>query len=54
MTCMEAWNIVAPLIAEHMNRIPHESGQLNALDEAYVRVFGACLKQDERERSEDA
>ena len=50
MTCLEAWHIVAPLIVEHMNRIPHENGRLNALDEAYVRVCGACIKQDERER----
>ena len=54
MTCLEAWHIVAPLIVEHMNRIPHENGRLNALDEAYVRVCGACIKQDEREREESA
>ena len=50
MTCLEAWHIIAPLIVEHMNRIPHESGQLNALDKAYVRIWGACIKQDECEK----
>lgn len=50
MTGMEAWSIVSPIIASHMN---HWHGNLDALDEAYVMVFGALNEHDKREREAD-
>ena len=46
MTGLEAWSIVAPILAAHMN---HFKGSLDALDEAYVITFGALKKLDEAE-----
>lgn len=51
MTPMEAWSIVAPILAAHMGRIPHDKGGLNPLDEAYVIVCGALQKM-EKEQNE--
>lgn len=51
MTPMEAWSIVAPILAAHMERIPRDGG-LDALDEAYVIVFGALRKEQERREVE--
>ena len=56
MTGLEAWNIVAPILAAHMERIPHvKNGKyvgLNALDEAYVTVYGALSEHDEHRKHE--
>lgn len=52
MTGMDAWSIVAPILSSHMNNIPHvQNGKhvvLNALDEAYVVVYGALSEHDKR------
>lgn len=51
MTGLEAWGIVAPILAAHMR---HYNGNLDALDEAYVLVFGALREYDEkREEAEE-
>ena len=55
MTGMEAWHIVAPLIAAH-SVAQHErngSPSLNLLDEAYIIVFGALKEHDERRKQEE-
>ena len=51
MTGMEAWHLVAPLIAAH-SVAQHVKGgsQLNVLDEAYIVVFGALKEHDERRK----
>lgn len=60
MTGTDAWSIIAPILAAHMERIPHErDGQftgLNLLDEAYVIACGALQRYDEweKQRKEDA
>lgn len=51
MTGSEAWSIIAPILAAHMQRIPHgeETGKytgLNLLDEAYVITCGALQRFD--------
>ena len=51
MTGLEAWSIVAPILAAQMN---HYKGYLDALDEAYVLVFGALKKLDEEEAKDNA
>lgn len=54
MTGMEAWHIVAPLIAAH-SVAQHErnvSPSLNLLDEAYIIVFGALKEHDEKVKQE--
>ena len=54
MTGMEAWHLVAPLIAAH-SVVQHErNGRsiLNSLDEAYIIVFGALKEHDERRKQE--
>lgn len=48
MTGMEAWSIVAPILAAHM---VNRGGALNALDEAYITVFGALNKLDDADKS---
>ena len=51
---MEAWSLVAPLIAAH-SVAQHErngSPSLNSLDEAYIIVFGALKEHDERRKQE--
>lgn len=50
MTGKEAWSIIAPLLAAHMN---HYHGDIDDLDEAYVLTFGALNEFDKR-RSENA
>lgn len=52
MTPMEAWSIVAPILAAHslVTSIAYD-GKLNAIDEAYVIVFGA-LNKLEKEQSD--
>lgn len=54
MTGMEAWHLVAPLIAAH-SVAQHQAGgkyELNVLDEAYIVVFGALKEHDERTKEE--
>lgn len=51
MTGQEAWSIIAPILAAHMERIPHDNGTghysgLNLLDEAYVITCGALQRFD--------
>lgn len=47
MSGMEAWGIVAPILAAHT---VHRNGDsLNALDEAYVITFGALKQFDDQE-----
>lgn len=52
MTGMEAWHLVAPLIAAHSVAQHTADGdyQLNVLDEAYIVVFGALKEHDERRK----
>lgn len=55
MTGKEAWGIIAPILAAHMNDISHHDKNgvytgLNALDEAYVLVFGALSEYDEKRK----
>lgn len=54
MTGMEAWSLVAPLIAAHSvaQHTVSNSQELNVLDEAYVIVFGALKEHDERRKQE--
>lgn len=54
MTGMEAWSLVAPLIAAHSvaTHTANGSPSLNALDEAYIVVFGALKEHDERRKQE--
>jgi len=40
MTPMEAWSIVAPILAAHSTGAGYD-GKLNPLDRAYVIVYGA-------------
>ena len=49
---MEAWSLVAPLIAAHSVAQHERNGsyQLNVLDEAYIVVFGALKEHDERRK----
>ena len=55
MTGMEAWHIVAPLIAAHCVATHTANGcsSLNALDEAYIIVFGALKEHDEKLKQEE-
>lgn len=48
MTGMEAWSIIAPILAAHTVRRNGDS--LNALDEAYVLVFSVLNRYDEMEK----
>lgn len=53
MTGMEAWVIVAPILAAHS--VPHKTGgkqNLDALDEAYIIVYGALKEHDEKVKQE--
>lgn len=53
MTGMEAWAIVGPILAAHS--VPYNiSGKryLNALDEAYIIVYGALKEHDEIRKQE--
>ena len=54
MTGMEAWHLVAPLIAAHSVATHEANGspELNALDEAYIVVFGVLKEHDERRKQE--
>jgi len=52
---MEAWHLVAPLIAAH-SVAQHErngSPSLNLLDEAYIIIFGALKEHDEKRKKEE-
>lgn len=55
MSGMEAWHLVAPLIAAHSVAQHTASGspELNALDEAYIIVFGALKEHDEKRKQEE-
>lgn len=52
MTGMEAWHLVAPLIAANSVAQQERNGSpsLNLLDEAYIIVFGALKEHDEKEK----
>ena len=51
MTPMEAWSVVAPILAAHsIATSPAYDGKLNAIDEAYVIVFGALKELEERKK----
>lgn len=54
MTGMEAWHLVAPLIAAHSVAQHQANGEykLNVLDEAYIVIFGALKEHDKRKREE--
>lgn len=51
---MEAWHLVAPLIAAHSvaTHTANGSPALNALDEAYIVIFGALKEHDEKRKQE--
>ena len=53
MTGMEAWHLVAPLIAAHsaINHARTEDPALNPLDEAYIIIFAALKDFDERKKN---
>jgi len=55
MTGMEAWHLVAPLIAAHSvaTHTAKGSPELNALDEAYIIIFGALKEHDEKRKKEE-
>jgi hypothetical protein len=55
MTGMEAWHLVAPLIAAHsvFQHTVKGNIELNALDEAYIIVFGALKEHDEKRKKEE-
>lgn len=42
MTDMEAWNVIAPILAAHMN----PNGRLDALDRSYVLAYAALREYD--------
>lgn len=50
MTGMESWSIVAPILAAHSVQIVGPDGKyrLNAIDEAYIIVYGALKEYDEK------
>ena len=52
ITGMEAWSLVAPLIAAHSvaTHTANGSPSLNALDEAYIVVFGALKDHDKKQK----
>ncbi len=53
ITGMEAWAIVGPILAAHS--VPYNiSGKrdLDALDEAYIIVYGALKEHDEKVKQE--
>ena len=52
MTPMEAWSVVAPILAAHMGRIPDDKGGLNPLDEAYVILWTALQKMDKEQNEQ--
>ena len=58
MTGSEAWSIIAPILAAHMERIPHYDGTgnysgLNLLDEAYVITCGALQRFDKWKKEDE-
>ena len=55
MTGMEAWHLVAPLIAAHsvFQHTVKGNVELNALDEAYIIIFGALKEHDEKRKKEE-
>lgn len=55
MTGMEAWSLIAPIIAAHMQtgREPDYDG-LDSLDRAYVLAFGALTEYDRRKKKKDS
>lgn len=44
MTGLEAWSIIAPILASHMM---HYDGKLDVLDKAYVLAYGALKMYDD-------
>ena len=57
MTGSEAWSLIAPILAAHSASINHYDKNgvykgLNALDEAYVIVFGALNEYDKKRMEE--
>lgn len=51
MTPMEAWSIVAPILAAHSIRAGYD-GELNPLDRAYVIVYGALKRLEDEQKEE--
>lgn len=53
LTGAQAWSLIAPLIA-HNQHGKSVAGhyELDALDEAYIVVFGALKEHDEKEKEE--
>ncbi len=49
MTGLEAWSIIAPIIAPHGGT----GGRLNELDEAYVTTYRALKLLDETEKEHE-
>lgn len=53
MTGMEAWRLVAPIIAAHSVMQGMDGRyEMNALDEAYIIVYGALKEHDEKREKE--
>ena len=53
MTPMEAWSIVSPILAAHsIATSATYDGKLNAIDEAYVIVYGALKRLENEEKEE--
>lgn len=51
MTPMEAWSIVAPILAAHSIGVGYDD-KLNPLDRAYVIVYGALKRLEEEQKKE--
>lgn len=50
MTGMEAWSLIAPILARYASITP--DGRPDAMSEAYVLTFGALKEHDERRKNE--
>ena len=51
MTPMEAWSIVAPILAAHSIGAGYDD-KLNSIDRAYVIVYGALKRLEEEQKKE--
>ena len=51
MKPMEAWSIVAPILAAHIMGAGYD-GELNPLDRAYMIVFEALKRLEEEQKKE--
>lgn len=53
MTGMEAWDLIAPIIAAHsVMTLKDGKIKLNPLDHAYITVYAALKAMDEREKKQ--